>query len=372
MRIGIDGNEANVRNRVGGGKFALHLLRSLHAKRGAHQFTVYLKQPPLESMPSLDETWQYKVFGPTFFWTRFALPIRLFQESKKPDVFFTPSHYGPLFSPVPTVVSVMDIAYEFFPTYFGKKDLWQLRFWTKQSLNTASRILAISQHTKDDLVETYSIDPNRVSIAYPGYEDKVFYKRPAEEIEKVKEKYQIKSPYVLFIGTLQPRKNLERLIDAFQKLQKNDVTLVIAGKKGWLFDQILTHAKTVGIEKQVLFTDFVPEEELPALLSGASVFVLPSLYEGFGIPILEAFGCGVPVVCSRVSSLPEVAGDAALLFEPTDTDEISAALAKALYDTNERQRLMSAGEKRIQSFSWDFTAQQTLRVLEEVGHGNLS
>jgi glycosyltransferase involved in cell wall biosynthesis len=185
----------------------------------------------------------------------------------------------------------------------------------------------------------------------------------------VRERYGIVAPYVIYVGTLQPRKNLTGLLDAFANLvgQGRDLHLAIVGKKGWLYEPLFARVRELGLEQRVHFPGYVPQPDLPALLSGAQLFALPSLYEGFGFPILEAMACGTPVVCSAVASLPEVAGDAAILVSPRDTAQLVQALARVLDDDALRQQLVRKGLDRVSRFSWEKCAQQTLEVLQAAG-----
>jgi glycosyltransferase involved in cell wall biosynthesis len=208
-------------------------------------------------------------------------------------------------------------------------------------------------------------------VVYPGYDQTIFQPvRDEGVIEAVKARYGIAGDYALFVGTLQPRKNLIRLIEAFSNFRFpiSDFRLVIAGKKGWLYQEIFRWVEELGLEKKVVFTGYVPEGDLPVLLSGARLFVFPSLYEGFGLPVLEAMACGTPVVCSNASSLPEVAGDAAVLVDPQDVEGLAAAMERVLGDEELRAELIVRGFEQARKFSWERCARETLDVLESVCH----
>ena len=191
----------------------------------------------------------------------------------------------------------------------------------------------------------------------------------------VSAKYSISRDYILYVGTLQPRKNIIRLIEAFQKIKlsnsqinNNNVQLVIVGKKGWLYDDIFAKVKELRLEKDVVFTGFVPDEELPALYEYATCFCLPSLYEGFGFPVLEAMQYGCPVVCSNISSLPEVAGDAGVLVNPESVEDIARGLTDVLSLTSgQRKQMIEKGKKQAAKFTWEKAAKQTIEILERVG-----
>ena len=365
MVIGIDGNEANVKNRVGSGQYAFELLKQF-AKKKTNDFTVYLKEPPLSDLPKETENFECKTFGPKKFWTQFALPIKL-TLGQKPDVFFSMAHYGPRYSKVPYVVTIHDLSYLHYPEMFKKDDLMQLTSWSKYSIEKSAHIIVPSKSTKDDIIKNYKVSPSKITVTYEGYDRDRFKPQSKSSVDKIKKQYRIDADYIIFVGTLQPRKNLERLIEAFAKLTpgvlSGNLSLVIAGKKGWLYDSIFDKVKQLSLEGRVIFTDFVPDEDLPALISGAKLYVNPSLWEGFGIPVIEAQACGVPVVASNTSSLPEIVGDSAIMINPQNTDSIATGIKKAL-DPKTRSDLVKRGFENIKRFSWATCARQTLKVLE--------
>src|SRR3989338_6756341 len=341
MIIGIDGNEANVKNRVGTGQYAFELLRqfakiSNYSSSGSEknklsysssesnltrrvekskeessrqartiEFVVYLKKSPLPDLPKESASLRYKVFGPKKLWTQFALPIKLtFRQNIY--LFFSFLHY---------------------PELVKKSDLLQLRSWTKYSVQNAAHIIAVSQTTKDDIVKNYNVSPSKITVTYEGYDEDRFKPQSRTRSDLVKKKYGVRGDYIIFVGTLQPRKNLERLIEAFasivhssqlmvnggKKTVNNEpltdnLSLVIAGKKGWFYESIFEKVKELNLKDKIVFTEYVSDANLSALIGGASVYVLPSLWEGFGIPVIEAQACGVPVVVSNTSSLPEIVG----------------------------------------------------------------
>ena len=246
MRIGIDGNEANTDRKVGIGEYASELLIQFSRLAGSeYEFEVFLKDKPNNSLPPQAKHWHYRIFGPGKMWTQFALPARLFLSRSRPDVFFTPTHYAPRFSPIPTVVSVMDLSYLHFPELFAEKDLYQLKNWTKYSVQKASHVITISSSSKNDIIKAYKIPEKRVSVVYPGIKDVTTLNPHIYSMSELKSKYKISENYILSVGTLQPRKNTARLIEAFAKLRKDkkyedsDLMLVVIGKKGWMYEDIL-------------------------------------------------------------------------------------------------------------------------------------
>lgn len=367
MIIGLDGNEANVEKRVGIGEYALELLKQFkNSKVPNLKFQIYLKNKPMEHMPKESDDWQYKVFGPKKMWTQLALPVKLFSLKKKPDIFFTPSHYAPRFSPVPTVISIMDLSYFYFPQLFNKNDLYQLVNWTKYSAKKAAKIFTISNASRDDIIKQYKVDQKKVIVTYPGIKQISDSKSTATNMEDVTKKFNIKKPYVLFVGTLQPRKNLTNLIHAFSRLANKDLELVLVGKRGWMYQEILDAPEKYNVKDRVIFLDFVADSELPILYENASCFVLPSLYEGFGLPVLEAMKYGCPVVTSNISSLPEVGGDAAIYFNPTDIQDMTSKINKVVSDDKLRKEMRKKGFEQVKKFSWEKTAKQTLEALKEI------
>ena len=357
MIIGIDGNEANVASRVGSGTYAFELLNQFQ-KSKKHKFVIYLKEKPQSDFPKETQNFKYLIFGPKKLWTQFALPVKL-AFGPKIDVFFSPAHYGPRFSKVPYVVTIHDLSYLHFPELFKKEDLLQLTSWSKYSIKNSKHIIAPSKSTKEDIAKNYKIAPSKITVTYEGYDKSRFKPPPQTRINLVKKRYRIKNNYIIFVGTIQPRKNIERLIEAVAQIR--NLQLVIAGKKGWLYDSILAKAR----EKSVIFTDFVPDKDLPALIGGAQAYVLPSLWEGFGIPVIEAQACGVPTVVSNTSSLPEVVGESGILVDPTNVESIANGIKKAL-DPKTRINLVKAGFANIKRFSWETCARETLKILESI------
>src|SRR6266480_4959972 len=212
ITIGIDGNEANVSERVGIGEYSFELLRQFSRYQvSSIKYQVYIKEKPLEHMPQHSDNWTYTIVKPKKFWTQFGLPFHLYTHFPKPDVFFSPSHYAPRFSPVPTAISIMDLSYIHFPQLFAKKDLYQLTHWTAYSAKNASKIFTISESSKNDIINYYQVKPENVVVTYPGIKVKS-QKLKVKSMEELQKKYGISEKFILFVGTIQPRKNIWRLI----------------------------------------------------------------------------------------------------------------------------------------------------------------
>lgn len=365
MTIGIDGNEANVPRRVGIGEYSFEILKNFEEFKVPNvKFKIYLKDAPLPHMPKPRSGWEYIIVKPHKLWTQIGLPVYLWSHFPRLDVFFTPSHYAPRFSPVPTVISIMDLSYIHFPHLFAKNDLYQLKNWTAYSARAATKIITISQASKNDILKVYKKKPQDVYVTHLGIKSDTMHESLTKtDLEK---KFGISGKYILFVGTLQPRKNIARLIEAMSMLDDKAVQLVVVGKKGWLYEDILAAPEKFGMSDRVRFLDFVTDEDLPSLYKHAEVFVLPSLYEGFGLPVLEAMKQGCPVITSNISSLPEAGGDAAVYVDPENTADIAEKITMVLQDDKLRDSMRKKGFDHIKKFSWEKTAQETLKVLEEV------
>jgi len=375
MIIAIDGYEANVEKRVGIGRYAYEMLNNLYAlgsiaigQKEKLQFRIYLPNKPKIDLPRETYWWQYRVVRPRRFWTFFSLPLILALDFPRADVVFSPTHYIPRFTRIPKVMSIMDLSYLTYPQLFRPKDLHQLVHWTAYSAKYASRICTISEFSKHAIIEAYHIPEERVLVTYPGFSmDTTHY---SSDIPK---RYKCNPSYILSVGTIQPRKNYSLLIEAFAKYCKKThntkTDLVIIGKKGWLYDQILASPKKFGIEDRVKFLSFVPDSDLPSFYKYALCFCIPSLYEGFGLPVLEAMASGCQVVVSNSSSLPEIAGKAGIYVDPQDVDSIVKGIETAIKEkkTEVGQRRIQLGLEQTKKFTWEQAAEKTLEVLKEVG-----
>jgi glycosyltransferase involved in cell wall biosynthesis len=373
MTIGIDGNEANIKNRVGVNTYAYELLKNLaklqDTGENKHKLIVYLKENPLPDMPEETANFEYKVLPGRGLWIITRLMPSLMFSKARPDVFFSPSHYLPPIFGIPLVCSIMDLGYLEYTAQFTKKVFWQLKYWSAMSISISKAVIAISQSTMGDIVRHYPLARDKTYVTQLAYDsDKFNMGINPNDVRRVKNKYSIVDDYILYLGTLKPSKNIEGLIEAFSRISniKYPISLVIAGKKGWMFDSIFKKVKDLGLSGKVIFTDFISEEDKPALVRGAKVFVLPSFWEGFGLDALNALGCGVPVVASNVGSLPEVVGDVGILVDPNNIDSIAEAIKKVLsMSKNDYNRMVSKGLAQAKKFSWEKTARLTLEILEK-------
>ena len=375
MHIAIDASRAARARPTGTEAYSWHLIRALHRARPDAAVTLYSPAPlppdflPLARNDSRDihaprrRGWQARCVPLPRLWTHLRLNLALRRD--RPDLLFVPSHVIPVACPVPAVVTVHDLGYRYYPGAHRPLDRWYLEWTTRRHVRLAARLLADSQATRDDLCRHYAADPARVRVVYPGRDETLRRVSDPAALAAVRQRYGIQDDYLLYLGTLQPRKNLTRLVEAFAAVADR-VQLVLAGQRGWLCDDLAAQAQRLGLAGRVILAGYVPPEDKAALLSGALALVFPSLYEGFGMPVVEAMACGVPVLTSAVSSLPEVAGDAALLVDPLSTSAIAAGMSRLVADAGLRQALAERGTLQAQRFSWAEAARQVWEVFDSL------
>lgn len=370
IQIGIDGNEANVAARVGSNRYAYGILRAIYEVDQTTDYTIYLKSSPVADMPPERPGWSYRILRPAKLWTQWRLPLDLYLNPRRPQVFFSPGHYAPRKSPVPTVVSVMDLGFLKYPNLFlkFKRGVAQLKNWTEYSVKNAAHIIAISENTKKDVADVYGIHPSQITIAYPGISPN-FTKSSPETVEIVRKKYNLGPKYILYLGTLQPRKNIIRLLKTFEALPPKFKTyqLVLAGQKGWLYDSLAHALDTSPKKDRIRLTGFVDDEDIPGLLSGAACVCLVGLYEGFGLPPAEAIACGTIPVVSNNSSLPEVVGEAGILVDPYSIKSMTHGIMSAISLPPEKlKQRLEIGQKHIEKFNWQESAKIIIKVLYDI------
>ncbi|MCL4383924.1 glycosyltransferase family 4 protein [Patescibacteria group bacterium] len=355
MIIGIDGNEANNDHRVGIGQYAYQLLRHIHQQDSQNKYSIYLKTAPLPDLPPASSHWHYRVFGPHKLWTRLALPLHLF-IGPKPDLFISLGHYTPLFSPSPVICAIMDLGFLHYPEQFTPKDLYQLKNWTKNSIKHSTHIITISEFTKKEIADIYHIPLDKISVIYPGVE------LPAAIDTENPFPHH---PYFLSLGTLKPSKNIPFLIQAFAQFHQTHrrYKLVITGKKGWLYDEIFATVSQLNLQDDIVFMDYITESFKWSLLKHAQALIIPSLYEGFGIPAIEAMAVGTPVLSSNAASLPEVIDRAGILFDPTNLTDLLTAMT-SIIKPGIYQKYSRLGPQRSATFSWDKAALNFIKLLK--------
>jgi glycosyltransferase involved in cell wall biosynthesis len=379
MLIGIDASRSLRAQRTGTENYSWQLIRHLLALGSGHRFRLYCHQLPPAGLFDLPgqtagrSQLELRVIPFPRLWTHVRLSVEV--TRRPPNALFVPSHVLPALHPQRSVVTVHDLGYRYFPQAHRAFDRAYLDLSTRFNARSAAHVLADSQATKGDLVRFAGVEAHKVTVVHLGRDETLAPVTDAQRLADVQQRLGIRrhgepaAPTIVYVGTLQPRKNLVRLVDAFAlaRQQRPDLRLVLAGQRGWLADPIFQRVEALGLQDAVRFPGFVADADLPALLSGALCFAFPSLHEGFGFPVLEAQACGAPVLAANTSSLPEVAGDGALLVDPLDTDAIAAGLVRLAFDDDLRARLRSAGFTNLRRFSWQRCARETLTVLEAVG-----
>lgn len=366
--IAIDASRLAVRERTGTERYSYELVAALARIDHTTLYTLYSNGLPA-ALPPLGPNFTLRNIPLRRLWTHARLGPALWRD--RPNLLFVPAHVIPLTHP-PSVVTLHDLGYLTFPDAHTARRRRELDLTTRWSLHAARRVIAISQATKADLVRYYGADPAKISVVYHGLAPEFRPVRDPAVLAAAQLRYDLlNQPYFLYVGTLQPRKNLVRLIEAYAlalpvlKATSKPPLLVLAGRKGWLSAPIERRAAELGVTNHVRLIGYVPDADLVPLLSGARAFVFPSLYEGFGMPVLEAMACGTPVLTSTSSALPEVAGDAALLIDPQATSAIAAALLRLAHQPKLRAELREQGLVQAARFSWDRCAQATREVWRE-------
>jgi glycosyltransferase involved in cell wall biosynthesis len=374
MWIGIDASRAMRPRRTGTERYSLEIIRHLLALPQAHQHQWRLY---VDHLPCVNEPWkidalpdhaEFCLLPARRMWTHRALARELLQQP--PHVLFVPSHVIPFVLPPhrlpPSVVTIHDMGYLHFPEAHPWKERLYLDWATRWSVAAATEVIAISQATAADLHQHLHVDVDKTHVVYEAVASLPI--PSADSVAALRARLQLTRPYALYVGTIQPRKNLTRLLDAYEQLCRQGTAsfdLMLAGGAGWFSQAILLQAEQSPYADRIHLSGYVTDADLPALMGGAEFFTFPSLYEGFGLPILEAQSLGVPVMSAKGSSLPEVAGDAALYVDPTDVEAIAQAMLRLSQDEALRQELIAAGHRNVQRFSWEKAAAETLAVLEE-------
>ncbi len=360
MRIAIDASRITLARRTGTERYALALLRALLALESPHEFTLYFRDTPPSGLLPANSRVTYRVIPFPRLWTHVRFAAALWAE--RPDMTFVPAHTLPLAFPGPAVVTVHDLGYRFFPEAHPGWPRRYLEWSTRYSARRAAIVLTDSEATRRDLVAIYDIPAHKVHVIYPGVDASLTRVTDPAELARIRRRYSLPERYLFFLGTLQPRKNIARLVRAYvlSGVQQDGVGLVLAGARGWLYDPRWT-AGVAGVHE----TGYVDDADVAALYSGAAALVFPSLYEGFGFPVVEAMRCGTPVITSTTSSLPELAGEAALTVDPLDVEALASAIRRVVGDEKLRARMVEMGYAQAARFTWENAACLTLEALEQ-------
>lgn len=367
MKIGIIVERLN-QPLTGIGNVVYHLVKELSKYYNHELFLINYKK--LEDSPTNHILIKnpFEKISKTYLWYPYAF-LKLKRKYKGLDVIHNPSQVPTIFNSKDQryVVTVYDLTPFITPKEHTTIRVSIYRTFFPRTLKTADMIIVDSYSTKNDIVRYFKIPEEKLRVIHLGV-DEDYKPLPEDNVEKIKQKYNLNYPFILYVGTLEPRKNIPTLIKAFYKLKKSGLPhkLVITGKKGWKYKDIFELIDKLELQKDVVFTGYVPKEDLPALYNAADLFIYPSLYEGFGLPPLEAMACGTPVITSNTSSLPEVVGNAGIMVDPYDVDGLAKVMYEVLTNEGLREELRKKGLERAKLFSWKKTAEETLKVYEEV------
>jgi glycosyltransferase involved in cell wall biosynthesis len=375
MHIGIDAHAIGARQ-GGNETYIGNLIKSLAEVDGDNRYTLYLANAEAAARWRAGFTKRYPNFDvrllpPPTPLVRVPVALELELRLRPVDMLHV-QFTAPLFCPVPVIATIHDLAFEHMPETFTRRGSLQLKLTVRWTAKRAARIATVSEYSRQDLIKTYKLPPEKVVVTYNGI-GPIFSPQPAsgDEAQKLRHRFGIERAFILAVGSLQPRKNLVRLIRAYSELRSRlgdfNHQLVIVGRKLWLANEIFAEVKKQDWGRDVIVTGYVPDEDLPAFYRAASAFVYPSLFEGFGIPPLEAMACGTPVVTSNTSSLPEVVSDAALLIDPYDEQDLANALLRIVNDEKLRALLRERGFVQAKKFTWRNAAEKTLQLYREIG-----
>lgn len=373
MRIGI--NARYLQNTYSGiTVYLLNLLLNLKRIDTQNEYTLFFGSG--KNLPEDIRKFQYNYDIPgiaannqllKIMWAHLYLPGAI--KKRKIDIFHETSFVAPIIKTCPLITTVYDLAYLYTPESFTCRNRLYFKALLAKSIKKSNFIIATSINTKKDIIDNFPHCADKIKVVYGGVDARLKPVTDKEVTAKIKELYKIKKDFILAVSLISPRKNLTALIKAWKLLRterKLDVQLVISGRKGWLYEEVFKEAASWMPNNDIIFCGHVSDEHLLYLYNAAAVFAYPSLYEGFGLPILEAMACGCPVVSSNTSSMPEVCGDAALLVDPKNISEISQALYKIFSDASLRRDLIKKGFEQAKKFSWQNTAQQTIQAYNQI------
>ena len=367
MRIAIDAHSVGTQL-AGNESYATNLIEALAQIDKTNDYTLYVTKT--EAVERFHRRWpNFEVRQTVPHTPLIRIPLVLSAELRKRPVDVLHVQFtAPPASPCPVVVSIHDLSFEHLPQTFTRRSRTQLRLTVRYSARVAARVIVPTHYGKNDLSTTYKIPLEKIEVI-PLAAGRTFSPASEKDVQRVRQTYVIQDEYILSVGSIQPRKNLPRLIAAFARLRSTWSNgklpkLVLVGKQAWLYDETIRAIESAGIEDSVILTGYVPAADLPALYTGATCFVYPSYFEGFGLPPLEAMRCGTPVITGNTTSLPEVVGDAALTVDPFSVEALESGIKKLLINPDLRATLRVKGLAQAEKFNWQDTARETLAVYQ--------
>jgi len=371
MIIGIDASRANRQNKTGTEWFSWHLIEELKKiVRSDDQVLLYANDKLVEELGEMpNSNWQEKIlkWPPKYLWTQ----IMLWRELRRnpPDALLIPAHTIPLLpvrKKTKVIAVVHDVGFRRFPDLYKPIQIWYHEITMRRIRSRADVILTISNFSKKEIIDLYDITPNRIKVAYLGYDSGEYFPQTQDNIDQAKQKYNIKSPYLLYVGRLEKKKNIGNIAKAFvlARAGHDDLKLVLAGAGGNQYDEIKKIIADFKLEQEIILTGYVDQADLPALYSGSLAFIFPTLYEGFGLPILDAMACGTPVIASNTAPHTEVGGEAGIYADPKSPEAISDAIMKVAENDEFRAKVVESGFLRIKEFSWAKTAADIYKIIK--------
>lgn len=424
MLIGIDASRANRRHKSGTEWYSYYLIRALAAIDKKNKYILYTDAPLSGGLADLTPETENNTFITSvrangmqpvrsphnnfkakvlhwpwrFFWTQGRLSLEMIFN--RPDILFVPAHALPIIHPKTSVVTIHDIGFRHnallyersqigadnrrrrgfinFCTRlvsggkYGANSFDYLEWSTRFALKHAKKIIAISHFTKSELLSAYKVSPEKIDIVYNGYSEDLYRPLPDDAIsQEILSRYGITKPYFFYVGRLEKKKNTAALIEAFALFKNSQGgnfkhKLCLVGDASFGFDEIKYTIDEYALSNDVIVTGWVAEHDLPYIFSQAEAFVFPSNYEGFGIPLLQAMATKIPIAASNAASIPEIVGQAAILFNPKDSNDMALAIERVLFDTSLRQQLIEAGSQRVKDFSWAKSALETLNIFNSI------
>jgi glycosyltransferase involved in cell wall biosynthesis len=365
MKIGIIANSLNP-PRTGVGNYLYNILKNAPNEKCKNFYLInYEKNNLFLELNKIIIKNPFEKITKNFLWCQ-TLPMK--NELNELDIIHNPYQLPTVFNfKQKYIISVLDLIQILFPKEIKKSVYVSQKIMLSKSIKSADKIISISHHTKQDIIKHFKIPEDKIKVIHLAANEN-YELLKEDEINTIKQRYNLNYPFILYVGTLEPRKNIPTLLKALYKLKKQGINhkLVITGKKGWKYKNIFETIEKLNLQKDVIFTGYVPDEDLPALYNAADLFVYPSIYEGFGLPPLEAMQCGTPVITSNTSSLPEVVGDAGIMVNPYDVDELANKMYEVLTNDGLREELSKKGLERAKLFSWKKCAEEHLKVYEEV------
>jgi glycosyltransferase involved in cell wall biosynthesis len=369
MKIGVEARWI-MHEKTGFGNYALNLLKELATIDTNNKYLIYLNGEYSNAEIFNQQNFQQKVINrPPEIYKHISIPLDIISQKRKFDFFHFLYNAPSLFMPCPFVLTVHDLSFKHVPEMISKKNFISLNSQMHLTAKKATKIITVSENSKKDIIQFLKIPDKKIEVIYEAADSSFKVINDEDARNKVREKYNLPPQYLLYVGTYLPHKNLETLIRALHKLRQDTKVpykLVFAGNMGRNFETINTLIVQLGLENDIHTIGFVPEQDLPVVYSLSDLFIFPSLYEGFGLPLIEAMACGVPVLSSNSSCLPEIGGESALYFSPKDVEDLADKITHITQNETLRNEMIGKGLKRAKTFNWHTMAEKTLRVYETV------